>query len=294
MTRRQSIRIGPLFGVALFVLCILAGCAGQKALWGDLDTGLILKYQMPEGRALSYRVLNDFGQKMEVMGHSMEITSLESRGFTFRQTGMVEGGYRLGVVMDSMSMKIVSPQGEINPDTDTVVGKSFEMVVSPLGEEIELIGADQIEFNAGPDGMRNISSGFQAFFPDLPGKPAKFGDTWPTSDTITEKTATGQVNITITGTSTLAGLETINGYECVKITTPFTGTIEGSGSQQGMDLTFTGTMEGTDTSYFAYKDGIFVRMRTEGTGDTTVKGTGVQEMTIPMTRVYSMEVDLLK
>lgn len=294
MARRQSVRLGSLIGVALVALCVLAGCAGQKALWGSLDTGLILKYQMPEGRALSYRVVNDMGQKMEVMGHSMEITSLESRGCTMNPMGQVDGNYRIGVTIDSMRMKVVTPQGEINPDMASVMGKSFEMTVSPLGDEIELAGAEAIEYDAGPDGKRNVSSGYQAFFPDLPNVPVKLGDSWPTSETITEKTATGQIDILIEGVSSFSGLETIDGYECIKITTPFTGKIEGTGHQQGMDLTFTGTMEGSDDSFFAYKEGIFVRMRTKGTGDTIVKGTGVQEMTIPMTRTYEMLVDLLK
>ena len=174
-----------------------------------------------------------------------------------------------------------------------MIGKSFDMVLSALGKEVELIGADAIEYDLGPEGTRNIASGFQDIFPNLAGRAVKVGDTWPDESTITEKSDRGEAIISFTGTSTLVGFETIDGMECVKVSTEGTGSIEGKGEQQGMELVTTGEIKGTTTWFFAYKDGIFIKQVTEGTveGTIDVPSQGIQ---IPFTRETSAEIKLVK
>lgn len=88
--------------------------------------------------------------------------------------------------------------------------------------------------------------------------------------------------------------ETVNGLECVKITAAVTGTLEGEGEQMGMDLTFEGEIEGTDTWYFAYKEGIFVKMITDAFTEGTITTSGAQSMTIPMRQETKIETKLIK
>jgi hypothetical protein len=273
---------------------MLAGCAAKSApVYGDPQTGVILQYQMPEGQVLKYDSWGETHQVSDVMGQTIETDISSSNAFTVESKGKKEDNHQLTIHIDGMSLKIQSTQGELEPDMSTVIGKSFDMVLSALGKEVELIGADAIEYDLGPEGTRNIASGFQDIFPNLAGRAVKVGDTWPDESTITEKSDRGEAIISFTGTSTFVGFETIDGMDCVKVSTEGTGSIEGKGEQQGIELITSGEIKGTTTWFFAYKDGIFIKQTTEGTveGTIDVPSQGIQ---IPFTRETSAEIKLVK
>jgi hypothetical protein len=91
----------------------------------------------------------------------------------------------------------------------------------------------------------------------------------------------------------LEGFDTADGMECVKITGKYSGTIEGKGEQQGVELATRGDLEGTTTWYFAYKEGLFVKQRIVGTaeGVVDVPSQGIQ---IPFTREMDSEISFKK
>ena len=272
---------------------LITGCAVKKNLWGDTKTGLILKYRMQDSQILKYRTVSEFTQSMEVMGQSFEVLSDGGQSFTVKYEGMKDNNYKFGITIDTMYMKIVSPQGEIVPDMSNVIGKSFDMSLTTLGKELDFSGADKIKYSLGRSGERSVTTEFQAVFPDLPERPVKAGDKWTTTDTITEKSDNGNMQIIFNNTNTLDGFEKINGKECVKITADFKGALNGKGMEQGAELITTGNIIGKDTWYFAYKEGIFVRIVTEGTAITTTT-VPAQNMEIPATRKYTMETDLIR
>ena len=277
-----------------FVFCIMAGCSAKTApVWGDAQTGIILKYQMPEGQVLKYESWGETHQVSDVMGQTIETDISSSTTFTVESSGLQENNHLLTFTLDDMSLKVQSTQGELEADMSTVIGKSFEMVFSSLGKEVELLGAEAIEYDLGPEGTRNISAGFQDIFPNLADRPVKVGDTWADESTITENTERGEAVINFSGTNTLAGFETVDGVECVKVTGEGTGTIESKGEQQGMELVTTGEIKGTITWYFAYKEGIFIKQINEGTveGTVDVPSQGIQ---IPFTRESTSEIKLVK
>ena len=272
----------------------LSGCAAKSVnVWGDPETGLILKYRMPEGEVLNYLTSSETLQSMDVMGQIVDAEIQSSTAFSLQGIGKKEDNLRLQVTIASIDMSIVSSQGEMNPDTSPVEGKSFEMVLSPLGEELELIGADAIEFDLESEGTQNVESGFQTIFPNLSPNPVKLGDTWPSQDSIVEESDTGVMRIQSENVHTLDGFETVDGKECVRVKSEFKGKMDGEGNQQGMGLDYAGDVEGTDTWYFAYKEGLFVKMvssiKVEGV--ITVEGQGLE---IPFTREMKIEVGLSK
>jgi hypothetical protein len=89
------------------------------------------------------------------------------------------------------------------------------------------------------------------------------------------------------------GFEKWDDIDCIKILTLYTGTIRGTGTENGMELLTEGTLEGTDTWYFAYKEGYYLKSINEGSMTGTVTTTGAQEMVIPLKRVYSMMTSLI-
>jgi hypothetical protein len=82
--------------------------------------------------------------------------------------------------------------------------------------------------------------------------------------------------------------------ECARVSEKFTGTIKGEGNQAGVDLVFDGDIEGTAIWYFAYQEGIFVKMKNEFTVDAVVEVSGPQSLSIPTTQESKMEMKLVK
>ncbi len=176
-------------GVALCVVSVaaatvvLTGCAAKTGAcaWGDLDTGLILEYRMSEGAVTSYRFTSDFVQTMEIQGQSVPIVSTEILSFSVEPKGAKDGDHALGITIDGLTVTVSSPQGEIEADTENVVGESFDMTLSRLGVEGGLPDPDVLEYTVGPQGPKSVITGFSVIFPDLPEGPITIGDTWPTT-----------------------------------------------------------------------------------------------------------------
>jgi len=293
MIRKQNFKTRMVSVPVILAICILAGCAVKTAnVWGDPETGLILQYRMPENQVLKYKSSGEVIQTMDVMGQTIDVDVDSSGAFTVKSKGQKENNHQLTVTIDLMKLFIASPQGEINPDMSTVNGKSFEMTLSPLGKELELIGADAIQYES-PDGTKSISADFQDTFPDLADKPVKIGDKWPSDSTITDTYSAGESKLHFEGMNTLEGFEIINGMECVRISSDVTGTYEGKGEAQGMEVVSVGEIVGKSTWYFAYKEGIFVKMITEGTAEGSITVTA-QNLEIPLTRKFKMGIELVK
>ncbi len=283
-----------LFVVIILAAIFLAGCAAKKSLWGDPNTGLILQYRMSEGQALKYKISSKITQNVEVMGQSMETKINTGYVFSTRSKGLMKNNHQIGVTIDSMHVDVTSPQGPFSPGLSSVIGKSFDMTISPLGRELDLSGAESITYNMPQSGDRSIVSDFKAIFPDMAGRPVVIGDTWTTRDTINIKDSSSDIHLTFESLNTLTGFETINGLECAKVTAAVKGKLGGTGSQGGADLSFSGDIEASDTWYFAYKEGIFVQATSDGSSKGTVLVSGPQEMTIPMTMKTYFETKLVK
>ena len=282
---------------ALIAVFILAGCAAKTSnvnMLGDPETGLNLTYRIPADQALTYLSTSDSTEVSEVMGQTIEVLSDGSSKYGFLTVGETDGNLRLEVTIEGMSMDISSPQGSITPDMTDLIGKSFEMTLSPLGKELDASEAAKLEYELMSGQTRNLQSGFQTIFPDLPDRPVKIGDSWPSYSSIEEKSDTNAVNIEMEMENTLVGFETVDGLECAKIESKITGTVTGEGTQQGMNLTTTGDLEGTDTWYFAYSEGYLVKIVSEVEVDASVEVSGATSMTIPTTRVMNMEMSLVK
>jgi hypothetical protein len=278
---------------AVSAVLAVTGCAAKKNPWGDPDSGLILQYRMQENPNLKYQVGNDFTMNMEIMGQPVEIKAQDTLNFSARFKEATDTGFRLGMTIDGMTMDITGPQGSTKPDMGGVIGQTFDMTLSPLGKEGDLAGAEAIKYEVAPGQEYNLAPKFEAHFPDLPDRPVKIGDTWPSSDHIKEGSSKETIHIRLESVNTLEGFETIDGRTCARIKADVTGRLEGTGKEGAMDLVFDGDIKATDIWYFDYQQGVFVGMNSTGTADGTIKGSGPAELVIPMTRAFTMEVKLV-
>jgi hypothetical protein len=280
---------------ALAAVSVLSGCAGRSGAcaWGDKDSGLILEYRMTEGEQLAYQYTSDFSQVMEAQGQEIPIDSVQKVAFSIAPSGMKGPDYAIGVTVEGMNIRIDTPEGNIDGDVDEVVGESFEMTLSKTGEEGNLPEHDVLQFTVGPEGPKSVIPAFSAMFPDLPGRPVVVGDTWPSEITVEEEEGEGATRLHLDIVNTLDGFEMVAGRECARITSTFTGTITGSGVEQGAEWTIESDTDGTGVCFFDFKSGVFVSDESTGTADgTIVVKAPAGEMALPVTRTFKMTTSL--
>lgn len=289
-----------LLGLGVAAVLALAGCAvnatgpkvaGTAVAPEPAPAGVVLEYKMPAGRVLRYQIKEDMTQKTEAMGQSIESVSTGTATYAFQSKGRKDRDLLLGVTIEDKTMSMTSIQGDMSPDMKSVKGKSFDMVLSPLGAEVDVSGAEAITYDFAA-GTRSVVNDFKIFFPDLPGKPLKVGDSWPSSFAIAEKVGPADMRLDFQLVNSLEGFETVDGLECARIKANVTGTISGTGSQQGLEMIFGGTHQGTDVWYFAVKEGFFVKSTSELTTDATISISGPQNMTLPSKSTRKSEVIL--
>lgn len=283
--------------LAAAVILILAGCAAQtqapavSAKAKAAPAVLIPEYKMPAGRVLTYQGTSEESQVLDVMGQTMDTRTTGSSTFTFKAKGMKEKDFLLGVTIDEIVLTVGSSmQGDMSPDMSSVKGKSFDMVLSPLGSEVDVSGAEALTYSIQGE-TRDLANSFKLFFPDLPGKPLKIGETWPTSAAIEEKTGSMTIQIQLELVHTVEAFETVEGMECARIASDINGTIAGSGSQMGQDMSFAGTTKGKDIWYFAVKEGLYVKTTSESTSEVSID-VPAAGMSIPMTMTSKGEIKL--
>jgi len=278
---------------ALIFAMILPGCATKKAAWGSLKNGMNMRYSPDLNRQLAYETTSNFIQEMDVMGQEFEVVSEMTQEFIMTPKASGNEDLAYDVKLNNMSFKLETPRGDIEPEMDEIIGKSFELILSPYGKELEYSEAEKLRIEITTGETKSIASDIAAFFPDLPDHPVKPGDSWKSVDEVRDRSETKENVLIFDNINTFEGLETHMGYECMKISIVFTGTIEGEGTQEGMDLVTTGKVQGTGTWYYAYKEGIFTSSSVEGTGETETLVTGEgQEISIPADRTFTMTTQL--
>ena len=183
----------------------------------------------------------------------------------------------------------------MSPDMTPVVGKGFDMILSKLGKEIDVAGAKAIKFDSPTGGQRDIAATFQAFFPDLPDKPVKVGDTWPSEDTIVPQEGGGETTMHVVHTEhrwTASRPWTATSAPASRSSRP--GPSAGNLEQQGMSMTLAIKSESQSTLYFAVKEGIYIKSDIKGTLNGSVDVGAPANMSIPMTGETTEQVRLIK
>ncbi|MEE8399803.1 MAG: hypothetical protein V3S89_12410 [Desulfobacterales bacterium] len=259
------------WAMGLLSIWILFGCAAQKPIWGDPDSGLILTYRAAEGGGRQYQNTITVIQDLEMMGQHMKTETKTDMGFTVASKGMDAESHVLDVAVDTLRVEISGPQGNRSPDTSGITGKHFDMTLSPLGKELDVSGAAALTYETSPLTKGSLEPIFATIFPDLPARPVKQGDTWTsTSDTARDDGNT-KINTVVQFANVLGGPETVDGRECIKVTGEMTGTMTGKGNQMGSDFTLSGNLKGTTTWFFDYKEGALVKRELKFTGDLKVE-----------------------
>ena len=253
---------------------------------------ILLLYKMPAGQVLRYRGTGETREIRDQMGRTVEFVASAVSTDAFLAKGEKDGHFLLGVTVEDRVASLSGDMGNYSTDFKPVLGKSFDMVLSPLGVEVDVTGAESLTFEqAGV--KRDLAAGFKIFFPDLPDKPVGVGDTWPSSYTIETKEGPVTSRMEMKIINSFDGFETVDGLECARITSMVSGVISGQGNQGGAELLFKGETKGTDVWRFAPKEGLYVGSTSELVSEITLTINGAQALTIPITQKRKGEIRLI-
>jgi hypothetical protein len=240
-----------------------------------------LVYNFSEGKTISYYSATAISQAMDINGQTMNVMVDNSLAFKVKMIGKADENLKLEVTIDSLSMKIDSPNGSTGAKVKEVEGKKFNMLLSPRGKEIDVNEASKIEYSVEGSAGGNLSQSFANIFPDLPENPVNPGDTWTKNDSVISKSGTSKTSQVFQSSNKFEGIEKMNGIDCAKITSTITGTMQTNTQNQGMDIFYSGPFQGTVTLYFAVKEGYFLRQDVSTKMTGTIEISGPQSMTFP-------------
>lgn len=231
-------------------------------------TGITLTYRVPENRDIQYHMSSETVERTIKNNKPEEGVTKNSVKYSVRAKGFKGKNRLLRIHLDALDMRIEHKMsGAFIPYTDSLVGKEFYMVLSPVGKELEFFGADSLKFEIVPGLKQDVAYLFRDNFPDLTNKPVKVGDSWDTQNDFTANFLGILQHVVVDAHHTLKGIETLEGLECIKVKTTFTGTNTGKGQVKGVYHEYQGKFKGTSTWYFAYKEGILVKAAASRVGE---------------------------
>ncbi|MBN2028874.1 hypothetical protein JW824_01400 [bacterium] len=282
-----------LFWSLLIVSFLILSCASKKPMWGDPQTGLILQYRIEKDQALNYNISLDQNSVMDIMGQSMETETDINLDFNMKCTEIDNQKNMITQVdLETLNITMDGMQGRSNINTSALIGKSFGMSLSPIGEKefIDIESVPKINFGEMSGGERSIESFFSDILPQLSTEPVKVGESWIIQTEYDEPMGEMDLLVKLESNNMLDGLETIDGVECARIETHSTGTVSGSGSQGGMYMVFVGDLESTSTWYFAYKEGLFIKETVEQVLDAEIDLGDMGVLPMVMTDTLKMKL----
>jgi len=196
-----------------------------------------------------------------------EINSLF--GCSVKSAGGSGPDLALEVRVDTIAQSVESPMGASGGGVSGISGKIFKMVITPLGKETDITGAANVVFDVPSSGSTNLSSNMIDFFPDLPAGTVSQGYKWSATDSLNTGSGAVSMRLLTNSENLIEGIEKVNGYDCVKITSSISGTQTIKTVAQDMNIKISGPYTGTYTLYFSPEEGYFIKSFVE----TKLKGT---------------------
>ena len=242
-----------------------------------------LAYNMPAGKTLSYKSVTSISQLMDIQGQSMEVMVNTAFGFSAKMVDKVEGNLKVNITVDSLTMSINAMGGLTNSRVREIENKSFNMIIAPTGRVVDLSEAENIKFNVESQGITNLSQSFNDVFPVLPDKAVSPGDTWSSVDTVRSSASTASTLHVLESRYRYDGVEKVNGIDCAKISSTITGRSQTQAQSMGMDIFYSGPVTGQVVTYFAIKEGYFLKQDVSTTLNGEIEISGAENMAFPIT-----------
>jgi hypothetical protein len=254
----------------------------------DTATGQALRYNAEPGTTHTYvRTQQDHvTQTVNGAEQKAEVKSYWRFGATI--SGADDGGRTVEIVHDSLSIES-APRAD--SDFSVLYGKPVRIVMDERGTVTDVVLPDSIpESIVGVD----LVSTYRGFYPVLPAEPVAEGTTW--SDTVNVKTNQSGLDMTIQRVNhyTAGGNAEYAGQTALQVDYTAEVSLEGSGSQQGADISLSGGGTGNGSFYFLPDPGLYLG----GTETSEMKMdafvvAGGQNLVIPIVQQREEKIELV-
>lgn len=242
-----------------------------------------LVYNIQKDKNIRYESKTAVNQTMDINGQTMNVLVDSYLGFKVRMLEKVSENLKYNITLDSLKMSIdAAMQGSSNIRVGELEGKSFNMLISPRGKVVDLSEAEKIRFNIESQGSSNLAESFRDIFPVLPDKAVKPGDTWSSVDTVSSQSSAATTSQILESNYRFEGVEKLNGTDCAKIVSTVKGTAATNAQSMGMDIFYSGPVEGQVTMYFAIKEGYYVKQIVSTKMNGTIEISGAENMSFPI------------
>jgi hypothetical protein len=273
--------------IALFLLSMHPSLAGQKFV-----------YKFEKGKIYSYSSAIESKTSGQMGGQEFTVTSGAQFNYNIASAGKSGNVLTLTATIEKFEMKLDMPMMGFKDSIITMpemIGKKIQVKITPQGKTISVTPIDTVK----PSrlmmmGNVNPVDLFQKVFFEFPEKELDVNAAWKKTDPDTMIRA-GMKMITKNNIDfMIAGKEKKNDYDCWKITIGGKSMVEGSGTQQGADVTIDGTVKTNGSAYASPKDGLFVGADQSTESDMTVTATGSQSGASTMMSSTKVKTNLVK
>jgi hypothetical protein len=270
------------------LIALSLGIATWLTAGAEVAPAQALRYAVEPGATHTYvRTQQDHvTQTVNGAEQKAEVRSYWRFGATI---GEAEGGGRtVEVVHDSLTIE-TTPQ----PATSfsALYGKPVRIAMNERGTVTEVVVPDSVPDTAA---RLDLAATYRGFYPVLPADPVEEGHTW--SDTVNVKTTQSGLDMTIRRVNhyTARGTAEYADREGLKVDYTTEVSIEGSGTQQGADISLSGQGTGTGSFYFQPEPGLYLG----GTETSEVKMdafvvAGEQNLLIPIVQQREETIELV-
>lgn len=249
-------------------------------------------YKLEKGKAYKYLTEMTVAINQEVMGQTMNISVDGTLTNTLTVTDVLpNGNYQVNNGIESALITVEMPQGTQTIGND-LVGKIFKSELTPSGV---VVSKDTLPKDINPQNAQIMHRVYETL-PDISGAKGQklaVGTSWSVTKSDTVE-ARGKMIRDSKAKYTVAEVTKLNEYDCVKINVEESTESNGTMSQQGMELTVSGSGSSKGVYYFAQNEGIFLKGEIEQNEEQTIMVPSQGNMRIPVTQATTMKIELVK
>ncbi len=244
-----------------------------------------LAYGYPVNNSVKYLSTSRILQNMDINGQMMSIDVNVILGCSVKGPGKENNDLVLEIKVDTLVQTVDTPAGRMGGEIKEADGKSFRMKISPTGKETDLTEADQIKYLNYEGVSNSLKESFTDFFPDVPAEAIAPGYKWQSTDTVSSKTTSNAIYMIVRSDNKFEGFEKLNGINCARISSVFSGSRDVKTQNQGMDIKMKGPITGTGELFFATDKSYFLKQVVR------IRMTGEVEIATPEIMKFPVTVD---
>jgi hypothetical protein len=270
------------------LIALSLGVLAWLAVGLEPATAQTLRYSAEPGTTHTYVRTQQDNVTQTVNGAEQKADVRSYWRFGTTMSGGDDGSRTVEVVHDSLSIESVPEAGS---DFSALYGKTVRIVMDERGSVTEVVLPDSIPDSAA---RLDLAATYRGFYPVLPTEPVEEGRTW--SDTMNVKTNQSGLDMTIQRVNhyTAKGSAEYAGQTALQVDYTAEVSIEGSGSQQGADISLSGEGTGTGSYYFLPDPGLYLG----GTETSEMKMdafvvAGGQNLVIPIVQQREETIELV-